>query len=122
MVDITLGTEAAMRTLKSWEADENTESLSDHRYIKILIDRKDKTDKNLGGMEFPRWNIKRMDRDWFSASVAWGSWMMEHKIGTLIKEDKIDKAEYALKRIISDACSNATTRIKGGGNTKKSKV
>lgn len=79
MVDVTLETEAVMKIFKSWKVDGNTESLSDHRYIRIQIESKDKTCKHIGGIEFPRWNIN-MNKDWFAASVIGGNWLMKHKI------------------------------------------
>lgn len=74
VVDITMGTEMAVRGVSSWEVDEYTETLSDHRYIKI--DVKESKDENLYRKRiFPKWNIKRLEEDWFNTSVSCGEWL-----------------------------------------------
>lgn len=122
MVDVTLGTETAMKVFETWRVDANTETLSDHRYIVIQIDSKDRMSRYSRGMEFPRWNTSKINKDWFAASILGGNWLLEHKIDSLIGKGEIGKADYALKRIFSDACDNAMTRTKGGGNIKRNKV
>lgn len=113
MMDITLGTEAAMKTVRIWEVGKYTETLSDHKYIKIIIDKKNKKDSHLGGMKFPRWNLRKMDKDWFTASVLGGNWLAEKRIANLLENGEISRAEQIMKRVITDACDNAATRDKG---------
>lgn len=113
MVDITLGTEAAMKTVRIWEVDKYTETLSDHKYIQIKIDKKNKKDSYFGGMKFPRWNLGKIDKDWFAVSVLRGNWLAEKRIVSLLGNGEIRKAEQIIKRIITDACENAGTRDKG---------
>lgn len=72
MVDVTLGTEAVMKIVKAWEVDTNTETLSDHKYIRIKINDKDKWNRDSRGVKFPRWNSKKLDIEWFAASVIVG--------------------------------------------------
>lgn len=79
IVDITLGTEAAMKIVKSWEVDGNEETLSDHKYIVIQIDRGESTNKYTGGIKFPKWNVKKIDLDWYIASVVGGNWIIESR-------------------------------------------
>lgn len=73
MVNVTMGTEAATRIIKAWEVDSNTEILSDHKYIRIQTDGKDKWNRVSRGIKFPRWNSKKLDKEWFTASVIGGN-------------------------------------------------
>lgn len=59
IVDITIGTEAAMRAVRIWEVEANMETLSDHKYIRIKMDSIDRGISVSGRINFPRWNIKR---------------------------------------------------------------
>lgn len=72
MVDITMGTEAAMRAVRVWEVEENIETLSNHKYIIIKMDRIKRGNNVTRGYKFPRWNTKKLDKDWFAASVVGG--------------------------------------------------
>lgn len=118
MVDVTLGTEVAMKVVKAWEVDVNTETLSDHKYIRIKIDGREKGNSFSGGIKFPRWNIKKIDKDWFTASVVGGDWLAEQRIKKLLDSGEIDKAENIEKSLITDACDNAMTREKIGEKRK----
>lgn len=119
VVDITMGTETAVRGVSSWEVDEYTETLSDHRYIKI--DVKESKDENLYRKRiFPKWNIKRLEEDWFNTSVSCGEWLNRQRITDLIENGEIEKAERIFKRVITDACNNSMKKEKGGN--KKIKV
>lgn len=122
MVDVTLGTEAAMKVFESWSVDEYTETLSDYKYIRIQTDSKDSMGGYAREIEFPKWNTSKINKDWFAASVLGGNWLLQHKITSLIERGEMDKVDYALKRMVSDACDNAMTRTKGGGNTRRKKV
>lgn len=115
MVDF--GTEAAMKVVKAWEVDVNTETLSDHKYIRIKIDSREKGNSFSGGIKFPRWNIKKIDKDWFTASVV-GDWLAEQRIKKLLDSGEIDKAENIDKSLITDACDNAMIREKIGEKRK----
>lgn len=116
MVDVTLGTEAAMKVVKAWEIDVNTETLSDHKYIGIKIDGREKGNSFSGGIKFPRWNIKKIYKDWFTASVVGGDWLAEQRVKKLL--DSGEKAENIEKSLITDACDNAMTREKIGEKRK----
>lgn len=108
--DITMGTEAAMRAVRVWEVEENIETLSDHKYIIIKMDRIKRGNNVTRGYKFPRWNTKKLDKDWFAASIVGGDWLAEQRIRNLLDREEIDKAKITLKRNITDACDNAMKR------------
>lgn len=91
-----------------------TETLSDHRYIRIVIDEKTETNRIHRGKIFPRWSIKGIDKDWFTTSIMYGEWLSERRIGELIERREVEVAERLIKRIITDACNNSMRRDKGG--------
>lgn len=112
VVDITIGTEMAARGVSSWEVDAETETLSDHRYVRIGIEEGNKRNKPARGKIFPRWNLKKIERDWFITSVMCGRWLKKQHIG------EIENAERVLKRIVTDACNNSMKRERGGRGMK----
>lgn len=118
-VDV-MGTEAAMRAVRVWEVEVNIETLSDHKYIISNVDRIERGNSVTRGINFPRWNTKNLDKDWFAASVVGGDWLAEQRIRNLLDGGEIDKAEITLKRNITDACDNAMKRERDGAkrNTK----
>lgn len=116
-VDITIGTEKAAREISNWKVDVETETLSDQRYIRIEIDGKNKVNRLHIGKIFPRWNIK-IDRNWLIASVMYGEWLNERRVGEYIERGEIQRTERIIKRIITDACNNSMKKEKGGRETK----
>lgn len=114
MVDVTIATEAAVKYVKGWRVDGEAETLSDHKYIRMNIG-----EKLIGKMEhrgklFPRWNVKRCDKDWCSASVIGGMWLNDLRIKEFVKKGEIEKADAIIKRVVTDACDNSMKRQKAG--------
>lgn len=117
MMDVTMGTETAVRDTRGWKVDTETETLSEHKYIKIKIEKRSiESKRSRGKKSFPRWNIKELDKDWFTASVVSGDWLMEHRFKKLIGNSEIEKAERILKTDITDACDDSMKRVKVGKN------
>lgn len=118
IVDITVGTERTARGMSSWKVDTETETLSDHKYIRIEIDGKIEENRLPRGKIFPRWNMKKIDKDWFATTVICSGWLNERRVGECIERGEIEKAERILKRTITDACNNSMKREKGGKDMK----
>lgn len=121
MVDVTIATDAAARYIREWRVDGRTDTLSDYRYIRIKIEEGTTVKLETRGKVFPRWNAKKMDKDWYTASVVGGIWMNEITIRELIGNGEIDKADRIMKRVVMDAFDNTAKRQKVG-RLEKSKV
>lgn len=118
---MTVVTVAAAREIRDWGVDEVTESLSNHRYITYNIKKNTLGENRTRVVIFPKWNTKKRDKDWFNASVAYGSWLNEQGIRELVDIGEVEKAERTLKRIVTDACDNSMSREKKD-NIRKKKV
>lgn len=103
--------------MSGWEVDVETETLSDHKYIRIGIDQRTEENRLPRGKIFPRWNVKKIDKDWCTVSVMCGDWLAE-RVEELIEKGEIDKAERVLKRVLTDTCNNSMRSEKGEKKTK----
>lgn len=117
-VDVTIATEVAAKEIKGWEVDGITETLSDHRYVRYSIAEKALGTIGHRGKNFPKWNVKKRDIDWFTASIALGNWLNESGIREMIEAGDVGRAEIKLKRIVLDACDNSMSREKTGNNAR----
>lgn len=80
IVDITMTSPPAARLARDWRVMEDTETLSDHRYIRV-----DVLDPSQGRINcepapgsslspFPRWAIKKMDEDAILTALVTKTW------------------------------------------------
>lgn len=121
VVDVTKGTIEAMSDIIGWEEDTETETLSDHRYIKIRAERSEAGKYREGGRKiFSKWNTKKCDKEWFDTSMVCSEWLNEVRFKELIDRGEVDTAERT-RRAITDACDNSMKR-ENGGKYDKSKV
>lgn len=88
-VDITIATEKAASQVVEWKVDGEAETLSDHRYIRINVGEKLVREKGYRGKIFPRWNITRCDRDWYTVSIVGGMWLNNARIKEKVEEGEM---------------------------------
>lgn len=100
-----------MRRIGRWEVDVEAETLSYHRYIRLEIEQ--------GGKLFPRWNSRNINREWFATSVTYENWLTQWRMGKIIEEGDMDKAERVIKRILTDAYDNSMKKGAGGNERKR---
>lgn len=76
IIDLTWASPSAARMVRSWGVAEHEEHLSDHRYIRVVVEVAPRNIRRPPG-EFPRprWATKRLDEDALMASVISAAWL-----------------------------------------------
>lgn len=62
-------------------------------YIKFTIGGKKLGKVRRRETIFPKWNAKKCNKDWYNASIAYGSWLSELEIKRLTDVSEVEKAE-----------------------------
>lgn len=108
-VDVAWANTAALSKITDWEVDQTAETLSDHRYIYISVSMKHgiPTTGRDDVRGFPRWNMRKLDRDLLAAAVAARTWFVPGE-GTPAEEWVLWLAT-TLKQVSDVAMSRART-------------
>lgn len=111
IVDVTLVTPSVWRSVRNWRVEE-TETLSDHKYIMFEVSRPSRGEESGGaagsGPFPPRWAIRKMDPEVLrEASVVW-AWQQQ-PAGPI---DVDDEAAW-FTEAMSGICDAAMPRVRG---------
>ncbi|KMQ84870.1 reverse transcriptase, partial [Lasius niger] len=105
IVDITWVSSDILPFVKDWRVEEELESLSDHLFIAFALSTS-RSRPPPGRPSSRKWNLKKFNRDQFSAALHWSSFEPEVEDHT-----NIQGMIRWLDRIMQEACDTATSRI-----------
>ncbi|KMQ89977.1 reverse transcriptase [Lasius niger] len=105
IVDLTWSSPDLLPLIGNWQVNEDKEWLSDHVCISFNICKDRPSLPPIRGLN-RRWNLRKFDRDFFKATLIWGSRNPETE-----DEHDLSQSIRDLDRIMEEACDAAASRI-----------
>lgn len=114
-IDITFCTGDLCNNVTEWKVHDEIETLSDHRYIITKLTRVDwvRLGVQRQRYNYPRWNSKKINEDFFAAAIIAGNWKIEKCY------ESPEEAAKDITRTLKNAANIAMSRIKTNNNGRK---
>ena len=105
IIDLSLATRVVANAVSRWRVEAGTETLSDHRYIRIDVSVPNQTPLRRRADDTPRWSIRKMDEDALKAAAVALTW------ATSDERRRVEDGADRFRELMTRVCDAGMPRV-----------